>query len=139
MLKLGDKVRKIKGYNFDGIVMSIFENSKGQKRVIVEHLGSQNEDSGGMLHIFSVNQLEKVNSIEDIEVIKNDFRYKWSKLFASKRYNSKNDVISLDAIEQLELLDDSDNYLSGCGINFLEERLRSIEKRFERFDRKNIK
>ena len=36
---------------------------------------------------------------------KNDFHYKWQKIFASKRYGGKPMILS--AIEQQELLDDS--------------------------------
>jgi len=57
-MKVGDKVRKIKGYQFKGIVVAVFQNSKGQVRVVVEHEGSQTESSGGMLHIFNTNQLQ---------------------------------------------------------------------------------
>jgi len=39
--------------------------------------------------------------------MKNDFNYKWSKIFAFKRYETKNGVIKLDPKEQQELLDDS--------------------------------
>ena len=56
-MKVGDKVRKIKGYQFEGIVVAVFQNSKGQVRVVVEHIGSQTEISGGMLHIFNTKQL----------------------------------------------------------------------------------
>lgn len=38
----------------------------------------------------------------------NNFNYKWSRLFASKRYNTKDGVIKLTPIEQQELLDDSE-------------------------------
>lgn len=57
-MKIGDKVKKKKGYAFDGIIVSVFENTKGQTRIVAEHLGSQTEESGGMLHIFNENQLE---------------------------------------------------------------------------------
>lgn len=40
--------------------------------------------------------------------MKNNFNYKWSKIFASKRYNTKDGVISLSPEEQQELLDDSE-------------------------------
>jgi hypothetical protein len=40
--------------------------------------------------------------------MKNDFNYKWSKLFASKRYNTKDGIIKLTPEEQQELLDDSE-------------------------------
>ena len=38
--------------------------------------------------------------------MKSDFEYKWSRLFASKRYHSKDGVIKLTPQEQQELLDD---------------------------------
>jgi hypothetical protein len=41
---------------------------------------------------------------------KNKAHYKWSKLFASKRFNSNNGVITLTAFEQQELLDDIAGY-----------------------------
>ena len=40
-------------------------------------------------------------------MIKNDFNYKWSKLFAAKRFNTNGNII-LTPIEQQELLDDCD-------------------------------
>ena len=59
-LAVGDKIKKSKGYSFEGVVVSVFKNSKGQVRVVAEHSGSQNDESGGMLHIFSESQLTKV-------------------------------------------------------------------------------
>jgi len=41
--------------------------------------------------------------------MKNDFNYKWSKLFAAKRYHTKKGVIKLTPMEQQELLDDAEN------------------------------
>lgn len=41
---------------------------------------------------------------------KNKAHYKWRKLFASKRFNSNNGVITLTAFEQQELLDDIAGY-----------------------------
>ena len=46
--------------------------------------------------------------------MKNDFNYKWSKLFASKRYNTKNGIIKLTPEEQQELLDDSERVVKNC-------------------------
>ena len=37
--------------------------------------------------------------------MKNNLKYKWSKIFASKRYNSKDGTIKLSVTEQQELLD----------------------------------
>ncbi len=47
-------------------------------------------------------------------VMKNDFNYKWSKIFASKRYNTKDGVIKLTPEEQQELLDDSERVVKKC-------------------------
>ena len=62
-LKIGDKIKKSKGYAFEGVVVAVFKNTKGQVRIVAEHLGSQTEESGGMLHIFSETQLNKVDSL----------------------------------------------------------------------------
>ena len=40
--------------------------------------------------------------------MENNFKYKWSKIFAAKRYNTKDGVITLTPLEQQELLDDSE-------------------------------
>lgn len=50
--KVGDKVRKSKGYAFDGIIVSIFQTTKGETRIVAEL------ENNGMLHIFNENQLE---------------------------------------------------------------------------------
>jgi hypothetical protein len=50
--KVGDKVHKPNGYKFDGTVVSVFKNSKGETRIVAEF------DYNGMLHIFSEKQLE---------------------------------------------------------------------------------
>ena len=50
--KVGDKVSKPKGYKFDGIVVSVFETTSGEKRIVAEL------KNNGMLHIFSEGQLE---------------------------------------------------------------------------------
>jgi hypothetical protein len=55
--KVGDEIRKTKGYAFDGVIVAVFQNTKGQTRIVAEHYGSQTENSGGMLHIFSASQL----------------------------------------------------------------------------------
>ncbi len=70
--------------------------------------------------------------------MKNDFNYKWSKLFASKRYNTKDGVIKLTPEEQQELLDDSEIVVKNCSIpdvsqqrelfkSFLEKVVEEIE------------
>ena len=48
--------------------------------------------------------------------MKNDFNDKWSRLFAAKRYNTKDGVIKLTPEEQLELLCDSEKLAQNCSI-----------------------
>lgn len=55
---IGDKVCKPKGYAFDGIVVAVFANTKGEVRIVAELEGN------GMLHIFSEGQLELRNNGE---------------------------------------------------------------------------
>jgi hypothetical protein len=50
--KIGDKVFKPKGYKFPGIVVSVFETTSGEVRIVAEL------EDNGMLHIFSESQLE---------------------------------------------------------------------------------
>jgi hypothetical protein len=59
-LKEFDEVQKVKGYKFVGTILSVFKNSAGDVRVVVEHRDSRTTSTGGMLHIFSESQLEKV-------------------------------------------------------------------------------
>lgn len=54
-LKVGDKVEKITGYPFPGVVVSLFTTLTGQPRFVVE---CTVEDVAGCLHIFSRTQLK---------------------------------------------------------------------------------
>jgi hypothetical protein len=56
-LYVGDKVRKVSGYKFPGIVVAVFRNLKGEDRYVVE---CTVPEVTGMLHIYNRNQLEKV-------------------------------------------------------------------------------
>lgn len=49
--KIGDKVQKITGYKFPGIVVAAFTTTKGEERYVVEL------ESLGLLHIFNEAQL----------------------------------------------------------------------------------
>ena len=49
----GDKAYKPKGYKFPCTIVSVFETTKGEKRVVAEM------DDYGLLHIFNEGQLEK--------------------------------------------------------------------------------
>jgi hypothetical protein len=53
--KVGDKAYKPNGYQFPCTIVSIFETTKGDVRIVGEM------DNNGMLHIFNERQLEHVN------------------------------------------------------------------------------
>lgn len=53
----GDKVRKVKGYHYPGVVVAAFPNLSGDHRYVVECTAP---DCAGMLHIFNGEQLELV-------------------------------------------------------------------------------
>ena len=53
--KVGDKVYKPKGYKFPGTVVSIFQTTSGETRIVAEM------EDNGMLHIFNESQLELQN------------------------------------------------------------------------------
>lgn len=53
--KVGDKVKKVKGYLFPGTVVSVFKTTVGDIRLVVEM------DKYRLLHIFNESQLEKRN------------------------------------------------------------------------------
>lgn len=50
--KIGDKVYKPKGYKFPGIVVSVFQTTSGETRIVAEMIDN------GILHIFNETQLE---------------------------------------------------------------------------------
>lgn len=54
--KVGDKAFKPKGYKFPCTIVSIFETTSGDIRLVGEM------DDNGMLHIFNENQLEHYGS-----------------------------------------------------------------------------
>lgn len=53
-MKVGDKVDKVKGYRFPATVVSIFQTSKGETRIVAEM------DEYGLLHIFNDKQLKVI-------------------------------------------------------------------------------
>lgn len=56
-MKIGDKVEKIKGYKYIGTVVAFFKKLDGQERIIVEL-----ENSDGLLHIFSLEQMRVLDA-----------------------------------------------------------------------------
>jgi len=59
--KIGDRIYKPKGYAFPGIIVSVFETTTGEIRLVAEL------DNTGMLHIFSESQLEHRPIFSDLE------------------------------------------------------------------------
>lgn len=55
-MQIGDKVNKVSGYKYPGIVVAVFHNLKGDDRYVVE---CTVPEVAGMLHIYNRNQLEK--------------------------------------------------------------------------------
>lgn len=60
--KIGDQVIKAKGYNFPGTVRAVFENHRGDVRVVVEFW-----NDSGLLHIFSPSQLELKEQHDEVK------------------------------------------------------------------------
>jgi hypothetical protein len=54
--RIGDKVQKIKGYKYPGIVICVFRTRDRKARYVVE---ADHPDFRGMFHIFSNNDLEE--------------------------------------------------------------------------------
>ena len=52
--KVGDLAYKPKGYAFPCTIVSVFQNTKGETRIVAEM------EEYGLLHIFNENQLEHV-------------------------------------------------------------------------------
>jgi len=52
--EVGDKAYKPSGYKFPCTIVSVFQNTKGETRIVAEM------EEYGLLHIFNENQLEKI-------------------------------------------------------------------------------
>ena len=53
--KVGDKVEKISGYKWPGVVVSVFHTLSGERRVVVE---CTVDEIAGALHIYNEKQLK---------------------------------------------------------------------------------
>lgn len=54
-MQVGDRVQKVSGYRWPGVVVSVFETTQGKLRVVVE---CTVPEVTGALHIYSPEQLE---------------------------------------------------------------------------------
>lgn len=57
-LKVGDRVRKLKGYAWPGIVVAVFQTTAGATRIVVE---CTVPEVAGALHIYNPEQLERID------------------------------------------------------------------------------
>lgn len=56
-LKIGDKVEKVSGYKWPGVVVAVFHTLAGDLRIVVE---CTVKEVSGALHIYSIQQLKKL-------------------------------------------------------------------------------
>ena len=56
-MKIGDTVRKVKGYAWPGVIVADFTNLSGKRRLVVE---CTVPEVAGALHIYAPEQIEKV-------------------------------------------------------------------------------
>jgi len=57
LLAVGDRVEKITGYQWPGVVVAVFHTMRGEERVVVE---CTVPEVAGALHIYAPGQLRKV-------------------------------------------------------------------------------
>lgn len=56
-MQIGDKVQKVRGYKWPGVIVSVFETLAGHRRYVVE---CTVPEVAGALHIYNGDQLEVV-------------------------------------------------------------------------------
>jgi len=88
-MNIGDKVRKPKGYKFEGAVVSKFWNLSGQTRYVVEN-------GDGILHIFNEDQIENDGLFENLTQLLRD-----TAVFQSCNFNKN---LMKDAAREIEKL-----------------------------------
>lgn len=57
-MQIGDKVQKIRGYKWPGVVVAVFYTLSGHRRIVVECII---EEVSGALHIYNPDQVEVIN------------------------------------------------------------------------------
>jgi hypothetical protein len=57
-MQVGDKVRKVSGYAWPGVIVAVFETLAGHTRYVVE---CTVPEVSGALHIYSPAQIERVD------------------------------------------------------------------------------
>lgn len=132
--KIGDKISKIKGYSFEGTIVSVFKNLNGDERVVAEL------DGNGMLHIFSPNQLEIRDEsselvLDDLSSLDEKF-YTWRltqkqfKLYLNCSSSYSND---LDGLCIYDGVGDEYKLIIKEGLNFLKDFLKNHKKDLDNF------
>jgi hypothetical protein len=57
LFAVGDKVEKVSGYKWPGVIVSVFDTLSGERRVVVECTVAE---IAGALHIYNEKQLKVV-------------------------------------------------------------------------------
>lgn len=114
--KIGDKIFKTKGYKFEGTIVSVFETTSGEVRVVAEM------NDNGMLHIFNENQLE-INNTYNIEI--DEFKIKAMEIVYSQiqRSNMSLEESKKHVLEEYKVIFDLDNHPE-----FIREYWRNIKE-----------
>jgi hypothetical protein len=60
-LKIGDRVEKVKGYRWPGVVVAIFETTQGKRRYVVE---CTVPEVAGALHIYAPEQIAGIGDTQ---------------------------------------------------------------------------
>jgi hypothetical protein len=58
LFAVGDRVEKVSGYKWPGVVVSVFDTLSGERRLVVE---CTVPEIAGALHIYNENQLKAVS------------------------------------------------------------------------------
>lgn len=114
--KIGDKIFKTKGYKFEGTIVSVFETTSGEVRVVAEM------NDNGMLHIFNENQLE-INNTYNIEI--DEFKIKAMEIVYSQiqRSDMSLEESKKHVLEEYKVIFDLDNHPE-----FIREYWRNIKE-----------
>lgn len=57
-MKIGDRVEKVKGYKWPGVIVASFRTLKGEQRIVVE---CTVPEVAGALHIYSPNDVRVID------------------------------------------------------------------------------
>lgn len=87
-MKIGDEVKKVKGYSWPGVIVADFTNLNGDRRLVVE---CTVDEVKGALHIYSPEQLESVVPKKKVYAVAFDVpKYNQDYIMQGKMYEVAN-------------------------------------------------